>query len=208
MFVFRTARLCLCVFGLILKIKSGTASPFSFRYIGPKELMQVSLTGIEDAVNKHNGPNVEPKGIKAHFALDESGVLSLTSVDYVVEKIGGAEPSTLEKIGSSFSKMFGSGKKSGDETKETEQPPEAETSAEADEKRNADVNLDGKEGGKNETEETTPIDEKIPAENVTEKVKKTEKPKPVIIKEEIKNLINVLGVKGMSSAQQEVSQKK
>lgn len=80
-----------------------------FRALGPRDLMEVSLSGVADAVNKHSGPGAEPKGIKAHFTLDESGLVSLTNVDYVVETLGGAEPSTLQKIGSGLSNLFGGG---------------------------------------------------------------------------------------------------
>lgn len=80
-----------------------------FRALGPKDIMKVSLTDVEAAIGKHTGPNVEPKGIKAHFLMDDSGLLNLGNVDYTVEKLGDDEPSTLEKIGSGLSQLFGGG---------------------------------------------------------------------------------------------------
>lgn len=59
---------------------------------------------------KHQGPGVESKGIKAHFQMDDSGILTLVNVEHVVEKtlVGDAEPeeSPLSKLGSTISKLF------------------------------------------------------------------------------------------------------
>lgn len=73
-------------------------------------ISKVSLTGVADVHDKHQGPGVEPKGIKAHFQMDESGILNLINVELVVEKTtsGEAEPeeSPLSKLGSTISKLF------------------------------------------------------------------------------------------------------
>lgn len=54
--------------------------------LGSLNLTEISLSGVADAIGKNKGDNVESKGIKAHFALDESGVLNLLNVELVVEK--------------------------------------------------------------------------------------------------------------------------
>lgn len=41
--------------------------------IGTMNLTQVSLEGVEEAIKKNSGDNVESKGIKTHFSMDESG---------------------------------------------------------------------------------------------------------------------------------------
>lgn len=78
--------------------------------MGSLNLSLVHVNGVKEVLKKYDGKNVESKGIKAHFALDESGLLSLLNVDYVAEKTVTAEDeeeSTLKKLGFSFTKLFG-----------------------------------------------------------------------------------------------------
>lgn len=80
------------------------------RALGPLNLSLVHVNGVKSVLDKHEGKNVESKGIKAHFAMDESGLLHLLNIDYVAEKTvtgDGEEESTLKKLGSSFTKLFG-----------------------------------------------------------------------------------------------------
>ena len=44
------------------------------------QVHSVSLKGVEDAYSKHTDDKSEPKGIKAHFKMDENGILSLEQV--------------------------------------------------------------------------------------------------------------------------------
>jgi len=80
--------------------------------LGNLKITKISLSGIEDAFNKH-ASEAESKGVKAHFRVDDSGVLSLEKVESVYEQKGlegaatGEDESTLSKIGSYF---FGSKK--------------------------------------------------------------------------------------------------
>ena len=48
------------------------------RFLGSHVLRQVSLKGVGDAFDKHSDKT--HKGIKAHFRMDESGVLYLDDV--------------------------------------------------------------------------------------------------------------------------------
>lgn len=65
------------------------------------------MTGVADAINKHKGPNTESKGIKAHFTMDDSGILSLVNVELLVEKNStDDEESTFSKLGNTISKLF------------------------------------------------------------------------------------------------------
>jgi len=85
---------------------------FLDRALGPLNLSKVELTGVADALAKHHGNNVESKGIKAHFSMDESGLLNLAGVELVVEKtlteeeLAAQEESPLSKLGSTISKFF------------------------------------------------------------------------------------------------------
>lgn len=54
--------------------------------LGSLNLTEIKLSGVAAAIEKNKGENMESKGIKTHFALDESGILSLLNVDLVVEK--------------------------------------------------------------------------------------------------------------------------
>lgn len=89
---------------------------FAFRsFIGPRVLQKVKLRGVSDAIKKHQGESAESKGIKAHFNLDESGILTMTTVEYHVEKTltpeevaaqGSDGQSTFSKLSSTISKLF------------------------------------------------------------------------------------------------------
>lgn len=52
---------------------------FSHRTLGGLKLMDFTLTGVGDAYDK-NIEKAESKGVKAHFKLDESGILTLDRV--------------------------------------------------------------------------------------------------------------------------------
>lgn len=77
---------------------------------GSLNVSKVSLTGVAEAIQKHTD-DAEPKGIKAHFRLDESGLLHLDSAEATFEKtveevVPPAEESTLSKLGSTLGKLF------------------------------------------------------------------------------------------------------
>ncbi|KAH7945628.1 hypothetical protein HPB49_013421 [Dermacentor silvarum] len=66
---------------------------------GSLNISKVSLTGVAEAIQKH-ATDAEPKGIKAHFRLDESGLLHLDSVSYLFDKkvpIPGAKQKVIKK---------------------------------------------------------------------------------------------------------------
>jgi len=48
--------------------------------LGNTSLQAVSLAGIEDAYSKHS-EEAESKGVKAHFRMDDSGILHLDKVE-------------------------------------------------------------------------------------------------------------------------------
>jgi len=64
---------------------------------------------VASALEKHANEG-EAKGVKAHFNMDESGILSLVTVEAVFEKNGTEEADTvgetLSKLGTAFSKLF------------------------------------------------------------------------------------------------------
>ncbi|XP_056140394.1 hypoxia up-regulated protein 1 [Lampris incognitus] len=76
---------------------------------GSLNLTTVKLSGVGDSFQKHS--DAESKGIKAHFNMDESGVLLLDRVESVFETVveEKEEESTLTKLGNTISTLFGGG---------------------------------------------------------------------------------------------------
>ncbi|XP_076017300.1 hypoxia up-regulated protein 1 isoform X2 [Genypterus blacodes] len=75
---------------------------------GSLNLTTVKLSGVGTSFLKHT--DAEPRGIKAHFNMDESGVLLLDRVESVFETIvEKEEESTLTILGNTISTLFGGG---------------------------------------------------------------------------------------------------
>ncbi|KAJ0061481.1 hypothetical protein NL108_001993 [Boleophthalmus pectinirostris] len=76
---------------------------------GSRNLTTVKLLGVGSSFQKHS--DAESKGIKAHFNMDESGLLLLDRVEAVFETIveEKEEESTLTKLGNTISTLFGGG---------------------------------------------------------------------------------------------------
>nr|XP_032517912.1 hypoxia up-regulated protein 1 isoform X1 [Danaus plexippus plexippus] len=150
--------------------------------IGSLNLSQVVLTGVGEALSKNSGDNVEHKGIKAHFNLDDSGILNLVNVEFVAEKTVTEEEdkdSTLSKIGSTISKLFGS---------DSELPEKAEDKPED-------------KGPETENKESAKVNEtSTDKQNATETDSKP-KPKIVVMKEPIKSEEQILNQLPMTPEQ-------
>ncbi|XP_073946596.1 hypoxia up-regulated protein 1-like [Choristoneura fumiferana] len=163
--------------------------PTELLNIGSLNLTQVVLTGVGAALNKHTGDNVEHKGIKAHFNMDDSGVLNLVNVEFVAEKTVTEEEdkdSTLSKLGSTISKLFGS-------DSETPEKPEEKPEEKAPETEKNDTA---------KANETT-----AEKQNATDSDSKP-KPKVVVLKEPIKTDEQVLVLQPLSSDQFKTSKAK
>ncbi|XP_047099616.1 hypoxia up-regulated protein 1 isoform X1 [Schistocerca piceifrons] len=202
--------------------------------LGSLNLSRVDLTGVSEALSKHKDSHgVESKGIKAHFSMDESGVLQLSGVELALEKTVSPEEQeaeaadaegTLSKIGSTISKLFTSSDEKKDEQKQ-------EKDEKAEEKQSEDSSgKEGQEGGdaarqegegkeqksddeksageKSETEEKNAKEgaEKADAKNVTKPAEK--KPKIILLKEPINAAEEKSGVPALNSEQFQSSIKK
>lgn len=148
------------------------------RNVASLNLSQVNLIGVADALKKQSGENVETKGIKTHFAMDESGILNLINVELVVEKtvIEAEDEGTLSKLGSTISKLFG-----GDEKPVTEEAEKLEEPKEKNEEPTPPI----KE--QNKTENAT-------TKNSTETQPKQVKPKLITVREPIKSDEKILTI--------------
>lgn len=158
-------------------------------YIGSTNLSQVVLSGVGSALAKHQGENVEHKGIKAHFNMDDSGILNLVNVEFVAEKTvtESDDDSTLSKLGSTISKLFSSDTEDAEKKDENAEDKSAEGSAE-----------------KNETKTNETTTEK---QNATEPEVKP-KPKIVTLKEPIKSEEQVITLQPLSTDEFKASKAK
>ncbi|KAG5671881.1 hypothetical protein PVAND_002051 [Polypedilum vanderplanki] len=151
-------------------------------YLGAKEVLnvgslnisKVELTSVTKLFEEKIKEGIDSKGIKAHFALDDSGVFSLVNVELILEKAAESveekeEEGAFSKLGSTISKLFGGDKEEAPVgTNETEKekttteeettttpipPPTAANDTENDSKEKEDKTKESK-NGKNDTTTT------------------------------------------------------
>uniref|UniRef100_A0A182PR32 Hypoxia up-regulated protein 1 n=1 Tax=Anopheles epiroticus TaxID=199890 RepID=A0A182PR32_9DIPT len=111
--------------------------------LGSVDLARVKLSEVAKKLKASVAENVESKGIKAHFMLDDSGIFSLANVELVLEKTVTKEDeddeSTFQKIGNTISKLF-----SGDSTDKPAADKPSEEGAEGKSEEESDSGKDGK----------------------------------------------------------------
>merc|ERR1712228_81932 len=105
--------------------------------VGSMNLTSVLVKGVKEALDKNLvGDNIETKGGKAHFQLDDSGILSVSSIESTFEKTITPEEQEAEeakedgdkkdesidwsKLGDTISNYFKSEGKEGEEHTEKE----------------------------------------------------------------------------------------
>lgn len=169
--------------------------------LGSLNLTKVSLTEVAKKLNANKAVNIESKGIKAHFALDDSGLFSLANVELVLEKtVKEDDESTLQKLGNTISKLF-----SGD--------PDDEKVTTTEETSQEEGSKDGEQTDEKKTEEdksanATTADNATVAGDTDAAKNKTEKPKIVTIKEQIPHKVEVVYVPALDGADFEGAVKK
>ncbi|XP_034034750.1 hypoxia up-regulated protein 1 [Thalassophryne amazonica] len=127
--------------------------PDDLSAFGSLNLTTVKLSGVGASFQKH--ADAESKGIKAHFNMDESGVLLLNRVESVFETIVDEkeEESTLTKLGNTISTLFGGGS--------SEPSPNVTEPVQDEEEVPPDSGKEGKEeGGKTEEQKEETAEEK------------------------------------------------
>ncbi|KAM9299356.1 hypoxia up-regulated protein 1 [Gastrophryne carolinensis] len=177
----------------------GFLGPEDLRIFGSLNLTTVKLSGVGESFQKKTS-DYESKGIKAHFNMDESGILTLDRVEAVFESTveePAEQESTLTKLGNTISSLFGGGSAT-EETKEnatdtvqeeeevpTEPTKDDQESSEPSDKQAADTESteseDKKEEGKNEEAEAKEATNKSETtkEAETTKTPEEEPKKPV-----------------------------
>lgn len=172
------------------------------KHIGSLELMKIKLKDVAGVLAAHSGENIDSKGIKAHFSLDDSGLFSFNGVHFVADKnVTEEEESSFSKLGSTITKLFSSGdekKKEEEPILEESQPEEAQPEAgfEDEAKANEKPTEEGAETNGTATNETT-------AEKSKEK-----KPKIVQVKEPIEHDLEILYTVYLKGDKYEESRKK
>nr|CAB3255112.1 hypoxia up-regulated protein 1-like [Phallusia mammillata] len=140
------------------------------KIFGTTELAVVEIEGLAAIHEKYSEDNSsESKGVKAHFRMDESGILNLESVEavYEVNKTveenatdAATEESTLQKIKDGISSFFGGGDTDNDtkstDDKEKQNKTEETKTDEAKEKETAKVDEKSTED-KNETKTVSKV---------------------------------------------------
>uniref|UniRef100_A0A8D8AA93 Hypoxia up-regulated protein 1 n=1 Tax=Culex pipiens TaxID=7175 RepID=A0A8D8AA93_CULPI len=171
--------------------------------LGSLNLTKVSLTEVAKKLNSNKADNIESKGIKAHFALDDSGLFSLANVELVLEKtVKEDDESTLQKLGNTISKLF-----SGDS--DDEKVTTTEDGSQEDGSKDAEGQTDEKKAEEDKTANATSAENATLAGEAGEAAKnKTEKPKIVTIKEQIPHKVEVVYVPALDGADFEGSVKK
>ncbi|XP_040181365.1 hypoxia up-regulated protein 1 [Rana temporaria] len=97
------------------------------RIFASRNLTTVKLGGVGESFQKNL--DYESKGIKAHFNMDESGILSLDRVESVFETALEEKlelESTLTKLGNTISSLFGGGSSTTDKENATDTVQEEE----------------------------------------------------------------------------------
>uniref|UniRef100_A0A1A9WM96 Hypoxia up-regulated protein 1 n=1 Tax=Glossina brevipalpis TaxID=37001 RepID=A0A1A9WM96_9MUSC len=151
-------------------------------YVGATNISLVELEKIKDLLEKMSNESVEAKGIKAYFAIDDSGIFRCTGVEYVYDKQKIEEDEgTLAKLGNTISKLFSKDTK--EEEKKTEDLKEVgEDDKIKEEKSEEKASMEGEDKLNKTTTEKT-LEEK-------ESTKKNETVKIVTIKEPVQHKIN------------------
>ena len=161
------------------------------------QFANVKLSGVEDAHSRNSNGN--PKGVKAFYHLDESGILNIEKIEAHFEKtpeVLKEEESTLSKIGSKISDFFGSLKKEEPDVKPVEESPADKSSGdkgtedtETKKEEKTEKNADDEKANSSKTGNDTNSAGNATKGNETEKVKP---PENVIIIETIHfNIENV-----------------
>merc|ERR1719187_2245682 len=143
--------------------------------IGSQNLTSVLVKGVKEALDGNLGDAIETKGVKAHFQLDDSGILTCTHVESVFEKtISPEEQEKKEKewkeatdsidwskLGDNIKSFFGSDSEKKEENIEGEKKEDVKEDAKKD-KDAKDAKKDDKKDDKKEKKDDKPKEPKKP----------------------------------------------
>eukprot|EP00092_Neocalanus_flemingeri_P017762 GFUD01019219.1.p1 GENE.GFUD01019219.1~~GFUD01019219.1.p1 ORF type:complete len:972 (-),score=363.80 GFUD01019219.1:226-3141(-) len=138
--------------------------------IGSPNLTSVLVKGVKGALDANVGDDIETKGVKAHFLLDDSGILTVTHVESVFEKtISPEEQEKKEKewkeatdsidwskLGDNIKSYFGTNEKKAEDGEEIK-----EESKEEEVKKDSKDSKDTKKDDKSKKDDKEPKKPKI-----------------------------------------------
>ena len=168
--------------------------------LGPTNLATVAVSGVKEIYDKNmKEENVTDKGVKAHFKLDDSGMIEIVGIESNFEKVVfeeknvtvKSEKSTIEKLTDSISNFFGNKEKKGEGEGEGEsdQPSEDIPDEKPEKQEEEKEKKDSTETEKpTESKETT---ENKTSSNDTETKNGTEVPTEIIEKKVEEKLVPV-----------------
>uniref|UniRef100_A0A914VZ10 Hypoxia up-regulated protein 1 n=1 Tax=Plectus sambesii TaxID=2011161 RepID=A0A914VZ10_9BILA len=200
-------------------------------HFGELNISRVDLTGIAEAIAANEGEGVEFKGVKAHFRLDDSGIIHVEATEVVIERPVKEEESAFASIAGKISGFF-SGKeaeKDGEDKdkKDEKQPAEGEEKKEEkvekeeakkeetdaptreDKKEDADKDKKDKKKKKDKKEEkSSKSDDSPKADNTTETANKTVEVKPQTVKVPLKVEESSMDIVNMTDSERKAARKR
>ena len=197
--------------------------------VGEPHLFHYTVKGVAEALNKHkDDPQIESKGVKAHFNLDDNGLLQVSSLESVFEKTITVEEQqkaeaerlakeeatekaknetetddekkddSWAKLGDTISSYFGAEKEETGSDEENSDKKEDEKEDDGGEKKNKNAKDNDKKEKKKKTEKKLK----------EEKKKKEFKPIVETIKEPLEFEFEIMGLKEMTGDQAKASAQK
>ena len=197
--------------------------------VGEPHLFHYTVKGVAEALDKHkDDPQIESKGVKAHFNLDDNGLLQVSSLESVFEKTITVEEQqkaeaerlakeeatekaknetetddekkddSWAKLGDTISSYFGAEKEETGSDEEKSDKKEDEKEDDGGEKKNKNAKDNDKKEKKKKTEKKLK----------EEKKKKEFKPIVETIKEPLEFEFEIMGLKEMTGDQAKASAQK
>lgn len=170
--------------------------------IGSLNLLKITLNDVAKIIAANSGENIESKGIKAHFVLDDSGLFSLSGIEFVADKnvTEQEEESSFAKLGNTITKLFSS---NDEEEKEPEE--KASDASEPEGEQNSDDTKESQDADGANANTTTNATNETQSNNTTEKKPSS---KIVNIKEPIPHDINIMYAVHLKGDKYEEARKK
>ncbi|XP_015795226.1 hypoxia up-regulated protein 1 [Tetranychus urticae] len=145
--------------------------------IGSLNITKIQVKGVTEAMAKHKDENKEYKGIRAHFRMDESGILNMENVETVFEaKIeepieaekGNVVGDAFAKFGNTISKLFGGGGSEEAVPTTGEEKPEEPSKESVDQSTNESTNgVNGTDSSSKASPNVTEKQDQAAAQNVS-----------------------------------------
>uniref|UniRef100_A0A2M3ZZN5 Hypoxia up-regulated protein 1 n=1 Tax=Anopheles triannulatus TaxID=58253 RepID=A0A2M3ZZN5_9DIPT len=195
--------------------------------LGSTDLARVQLSEVAKKLKANTAAdNVESKGIKAHFVLDDSGIFSLANVELVLEKTltkgeeeEDGDESTFQKIGNTISKLFSGdtddkptateSKTAGGGDSESETPEEAEQPKGEETDKGTSKEEEKPTAGEPTTKDAKPEGNGTASNTADEAAKNaTVKPKIVTLKETIPSKVELTYLAPLDGESYEASAKR